>query len=56
MKIAVVIATTGRPDILAAMLQRLARQTRAPDHVLVVGAARPIFRAETNYLKMRRKP
>ncbi len=43
MKIAVVIATTGRPDILAAMLQRLARQTRAPDHVLVVGAAETDF-------------
>lgn len=39
MKIAVAIATTGRPHVLAQTLQRLARQTSAPDRVLVVGAA-----------------
>lgn len=39
MKIAVAIATTGRPDIVGQMLLRLKRQTRAPDQVLVVGAA-----------------
>ncbi|MHB8885163.1 MAG: glycosyltransferase family 2 protein [Methylovirgula sp.] len=39
MKIAVAIATTGRPNVVAQTLLRLARQTRAPDHVLVIGAA-----------------
>ncbi|QXX73891.1 glycosyltransferase family 2 protein [Methylovirgula sp. HY1] len=39
MKIAVAIATTGRPNVVAQTLSRLERQTRAPDHVLVVGAA-----------------
>ena len=39
MKIAVAIATTGRPNVVAKTLLRLARQTRAPDQVLVVGAA-----------------
>jgi GT2 family glycosyltransferase len=39
MKIAVVIATTGRPLTVAETLRRLSRQTRAPDHILVVGAA-----------------
>ncbi len=38
-KIAVIIATTGRRAILAQMLTRLGRQTRAPDRVVVVGAA-----------------
>jgi GT2 family glycosyltransferase len=39
MHIAVVIATTGRPAIVETALDRLARQTRAPDRVLVVGAS-----------------
>lgn len=39
MKIAVAIATTGRADVVAQTLSRLARQTRAPDLVVVVGAA-----------------
>jgi GT2 family glycosyltransferase len=43
MKIAVAIATTGRPAILAQMLLRLRRQTRAPDRVLVIGAAAADF-------------
>ncbi|MGA3302312.1 MAG: glycosyltransferase [Methylovirgula sp.] len=43
MKIAVAIATTGRPLTVAETLLRLARQTRAPDHVVVVGAAESDF-------------
>ena len=39
MRIAVVIATTGRPAIVAQTLRRLERQTRPPDRVLVIGAA-----------------
>lgn len=39
MRIAAAIATTGRPLTVAETLQRLARQTRALDHVVVVGAA-----------------
>ncbi len=35
LRIAVGIATSGRPTILAAMLTRLALQTRAPDAILV---------------------
>jgi GT2 family glycosyltransferase len=36
--LSVVVATTGRPQIVARLLDALARQTRAPDHVYVVGA------------------
>jgi GT2 family glycosyltransferase len=39
MRIALAIATTGRPNIVADVLARLSRQTRAPDRVIVVGAA-----------------
>jgi hypothetical protein len=39
MKIGVAIATTGRATIVGQALARLARQSRAPDDVLVVGAA-----------------
>lgn len=39
MKIGIVIASTGRPSVLREMLLRLARQTRAADRVIVVGAA-----------------
>jgi GT2 family glycosyltransferase len=39
MKIAVAIATTGRPATVSEALLRLARQTRAADDILVVGAA-----------------
>ncbi len=38
MRIAIAIASVGRPAILAATLARLARQTRAPDRLLVVAA------------------
>lgn len=38
MRIAVVIATTGRPAVAGAALSRLARQAPAPDDVLIVGA------------------
>ena len=38
-KIAVIIATTGRRAILTQMLTRLERQTRTPDRIVVVGAA-----------------
>ena len=38
MRIAVGIATRGRPAILAAALEELARQTRVPDRVLVCHA------------------
>jgi GT2 family glycosyltransferase len=43
MKIAVAIATTGRPLTVAETLLRLRRQTRAPDHIVVVGAAESDF-------------
>lgn len=43
MKIAVIIATRGRPGILAETLMRLARQTRVPDRILVVGAGEGDF-------------
>ena len=39
MNIALVIATTGRPKIVAQTLERLARQSRAPERLVVVGAA-----------------
>ncbi|WP_036288076.1 glycosyltransferase family 2 protein [Methylocystis sp. ATCC 49242] len=39
MKIAIAIATTGRPRTVAETLRRLTRQTRAPDRLVVVGAA-----------------
>lgn len=39
MKIAVAIATTGRPEIVAESLRRLATLERAPDRLIVVGAA-----------------
>lgn len=45
MKIALAIATTDRPDVVGATLRRLARQTRAPDQILVVGAAESDFPA-----------
>jgi hypothetical protein len=48
MKIAVAIATTGRPDVAAQVLLRLTRQTRAPDHVLIVGAADADFPSQQN--------
>jgi hypothetical protein len=38
MKIALVIATTGRPAVVMETLRRLERQSPAPDAVLVVGA------------------
>ncbi len=45
MKIALAIATTDRPNVVAETLRRLNRQTRAPDHVLVVGASESDFPA-----------
>ncbi|GLI91851.1 glycosyltransferase family 2 protein [Methylocystis echinoides] len=39
MKIAVAIATTGRPEVVSESLARLMRQSRRPDSVLIVGAA-----------------
>lgn len=39
MKIVVAIATTGRPEIVGAGLQRFARLSRQPDRLLVIGAA-----------------
>ena len=39
MRIALVIATAGRPQIVTETLNRLGLQTRAPDRLLVVGAA-----------------
>lgn len=36
--VSVVIATMGRPRIAARLVEALARQSRAPDHVYVVGA------------------
>lgn len=39
MKIVVAIATTGRPEIVSASLQRFARLKRQPDRLLVIGAA-----------------
>jgi hypothetical protein len=38
MKIVVVIATTGRPEIVGLCLQRFARLVRRPDRLLVIGA------------------
>lgn len=38
MKIALIIATTGRPEILTETLIRLTRQVRQPDTILVVCA------------------
>jgi len=43
MEITVVIATTGRPDVLGQTLTRLARQTRSPDRIIVVGASESDF-------------
>jgi glycosyltransferase involved in cell wall biosynthesis len=37
--IAVVISTRGRPDIVAALVERLCQQTRRPDHIFVVASA-----------------
>lgn len=45
MKIALAIATTDRPAVLGGTLQRLARQIRPPDRILVVGAAESDFPA-----------
>lgn len=45
MKIALAIATTDRPNVVAETLRRLNRQTRAPDKVLVVGASESDFPA-----------
>ena len=39
MRIAIVIATTGRPEILQQTLVRLERQTRKPDRTIVDGAS-----------------
>jgi GT2 family glycosyltransferase len=39
MKIAIAIATTGRPEVVGQTLQWLERQSRPPDLVAVVGAA-----------------
>jgi hypothetical protein len=39
MKIVVAIATTGRPEIVGACLQRFARLSRQPKRLLVIGAA-----------------
>src|ERR1700744_4643863 len=36
--VAVIIATRGRPDIVASLVARLYGQTRRPDHVFVVGS------------------
>jgi hypothetical protein len=44
-KIALAIATTDRPAMVGETLRRLARQTRAPDQILVVGAAESDFPA-----------
>ena len=38
MRIAIAIATVGRPALVAATVRRLARQTRPPDRLLVVAA------------------
>lgn len=38
MRLALAIASVGRPTILTETLKRVARQTRAPDHLLVVAA------------------
>lgn len=38
MRMHVIIPTTGRPGVVAKVVRRLARQTRAPDGVVVVGA------------------
>ena len=46
MKIALAIATTDRPKVVGETLRRLARQTRPPDQILVVGAAESDFPAE----------
>ena len=37
-RVAVVIATRGRPEIVARVVARLGLQTRRADHVFVVGA------------------
>ncbi|QGM96482.1 glycosyltransferase family 2 protein [Methylocystis parvus] len=39
MKIVVAIATTGRPEIVGACLERFSRLTRQPDRLLAIGAA-----------------
>lgn len=39
MRIVIAIATTGRAGVVSEALKRLARQSRAPDAVLVVGAS-----------------
>ena len=49
MNIAVVIATTGRPDVLGQTLMRLARQTRAPDQTIVVGASETDFSRSADF-------
>lgn len=46
MKIALAIATTDRPKVVGETLRRLARQTRPPDQVLVVGASERDFTAD----------
>src|ERR1043165_2094629 len=37
--IAVIISTRGRPTIVAALIERLSRQTRRPDHIFVIASA-----------------
>jgi glycosyltransferase involved in cell wall biosynthesis len=37
--VAVVISTRGRPKIVAALVERLCRQTRRPDHIFVIASA-----------------
>jgi GT2 family glycosyltransferase len=38
-EIAVIVATRGRPELVAEMARRLDGQTRRPDHVFIVGAS-----------------
>jgi GT2 family glycosyltransferase len=36
--VAVIIATRGRPDIVRDLVERLAKQSRTPDHIFVIGS------------------
>jgi GT2 family glycosyltransferase len=36
---AVIISTRGRPDIVSALVEQLAGQTRAPEHIFVIGSS-----------------
>jgi len=38
-QIAVIISTRGRPKVAAALIERLRRQTRRPDHIFVIASA-----------------